>query len=162
MDFPRLNFLVQVTTLIALIVGTTLVVYELRQTSTLSRLNLSHAGMEEYAETMRTIMGENFSETLAKACSSPASLDNTELEQMYAFHMIQLRQAGYIRFMNELSGWDIDSERQVLNIFNEVAKTSIGVQHLTEFPWVRDEMRKLAMESVKNSPSSCDKPRVDA
>ncbi|TDJ24596.1 MAG: hypothetical protein E2O59_12410 [Gammaproteobacteria bacterium] len=76
---------IQVLTAFAVLLGLSLVVWELQQNRDLVRAQLANDGFLSHSDTQRTFLGESFAYTFAKACFEPEELSNAELVQMTAY-----------------------------------------------------------------------------
>ena len=69
---------IQMATGIAVIIGIALVIYELQLTRQIAFTEMVQEAMSEISLRETTLMGEEASATLAKACYAPESLDESE------------------------------------------------------------------------------------
>lgn len=118
----------QIITGLAVIAGLGLVVYELRQSHDLARADAVSQTRSMLTAQYAQILGENFSDTLAKACFEPDALTPSELLQMDAYVRLQLNAASQLRQHSEIA-FDYDWRSAVTGPLERVLATPVGRAH---------------------------------
>ena len=96
--------LVQVVTILALILGVFLVVWELRQTREAARAQVSSDSFAMSAATREAMLGESAAEVLAKACTSPESMTDAEVIVLSMYYTNQVQQLYRMIVIDDRSG----------------------------------------------------------
>ena len=79
MSKDRLSTAVQITTLFALVIGLLLVLWELRITRDIARVELIAEGSAQNSARIQAMMGEESAASWARACDAPESLTTEDL-----------------------------------------------------------------------------------
>ena len=138
--------------LVVVFVGVALVIYELNQTRTLSRMQLAADGYAERLADQRAILSETFSEVLAKACADPSELSSGELEQMNAWHTILLLEVGKTRRIQTLGNFDYPWQLSTRGIIRELLSTQVGLDFFERNPQ-RGGFENIAIELIESGES---------
>ena len=82
----------QFITIFSVIVGTALVVWELQQTRTLSRLALSQETYNSISQEISAVLGDDFSNVYARSCLEPESLTPADYAALHHYYVaLELR-----------------------------------------------------------------------
>ena len=103
MNSSAMNSLIQAVTLIAIIAGVLLVVFELRQSREIARAQLYSDGLTLAVQNDNAIIGENPGLVLAKACFDPEALTPEEKFILQNIYVRQLNTIGRIMRIEDVS-----------------------------------------------------------
>jgi len=126
MNSNRTSDLVHILTGAAVLIGLLLVFYELRQAKSLTLAELISQAYFEMLENDRTIMGENPSTALSKACYSPATLSREDLVILHAFYEGQMAQISRLRVLENIADFGVPWEGAALSFMMPVLATEHG------------------------------------
>ena len=87
MSKDRLSTAVQITTLLALVIGLLLVLWELRITRDIARVELIAEGSAQNSARIQAMMGEESAASWARACDAPESLTTEDLIILEHLHL---------------------------------------------------------------------------
>jgi len=87
MSRDRLSTSVHIATLIALIIGVLLVIWELRITREIARVELMSDASAQYSARIQAMMGEESAASWARACDAPESLTTEDLIILENLHL---------------------------------------------------------------------------
>jgi len=99
----KLNLSVQVLTIITLVIGVALVVYELRQTRELAKVQIISDSYALFVENNLSWLGEEPLEVVAKSCTDPESLTNKELDMLTVFYVQSMNHMMRVKLISEES-----------------------------------------------------------
>jgi hypothetical protein len=141
----RLLDAVQLGTLVALLVGVLLVVWELRQTRDIARIQIAAAGSEQYSQRVQAMMGEESAAALARACDTPRELTTEDLivlEHLHTELLNNLRSAYAIeRLADDMAVFDW---RAWKGNFRRIFATEFGRWWFASLASVEPEIRAAA------------------
>ena len=146
----------QILTVGAVLIGLAFVVWELQQTRTLTRLQLTSDAYSEVSADRRTLLGENFAETFAKACVG-AELSQSETVEMISHLDLRI---GRIRRARDVDRVERSSAAtwEELAVWNLRAYLSIPLGR-SEYDKNRGdwdpEFREIAKKVIQDGVSSC-------
>ena len=100
MDSIKFGSWIQITATFGVVLGLALVIIELQQTKALTRAQLGSQHFAEVLANQRTLMGENPSESLHKACLYP--------EKLAVEDLMVLRSYVYLVGNQALRGWGLE------------------------------------------------------
>lgn len=80
---------IQIATVVAVVVGLGLVIWELQQVKTLARAQLTSDSIAMNNDIRTAILGEQASHVIAKACLHPESLQPSETVVLHHFYLAQ-------------------------------------------------------------------------
>ena len=150
MEKSRLIDWVQISTMIAVVVGLVLVVIELRQSHTLAQQQATAATFSDLISVQQTYLGEDFMTTFAKACADPTDLTDSELLQMRAYRNIQLIVAGRAKINQETAGFDYEWERAAQGPMLRWLYTPVGRAQVQTLADADPELQKIAEQLLAN------------
>lgn len=151
---------IQVTAGIAILAGLVLVIFELKQSQELTKLQLISSGFEMRSNQRIAIMGENAAQIIQKSCEAPANLTKAELQILDAYHLELINRIRIDYRYSEVS--DIYSEedwsRGYLNFYT-VLSTFPGRVWWQGQTWIEPPVRSAGnaiYEKLKDSNPSCE------
>ena len=150
----RLIDSIQIITSLAVVAGLGLVVYELRQSHSLARAEAAGQTRAVQSAEYTQMLGENFSETLAKACREPDALTPSEQIQMYAYVSLQLNTIARMIDNAEIANFGYDWRETIKGPLSRILATRTGRAryeiHSASFSEeYRTEFKKIAI-SLEN------------
>ena len=160
---------VQIATGIALLAGLGLVIWELQQSRELHRTGLFSDAFSLYAQQRVPIMGENPSEVLARACTKPDQLTDSDLEVLTIHYTEVYSRILRIKLFGTFSDlYEPESWRAFLPMLEEVFRTIPGQVWWTTNKQVYDTGIRTAGDQylqkfgppnchLQNAGKSCDK-----
>ena len=153
----RLDTWIQIATTGAVVVGLGLVIFELRQTKELTRLQLTQASADEVAMENIAIMGENAASVLRKACLAPETLTEDEIFVLDTFFKIKLTRVLRYKEQDDLAEFGNPWREEGGVMLNVITSFPQGKNWLSTVIWPDPEIQAL-LESVLESPSTlkCD------
>ena len=96
LNLEKINLCVQIITGIAVIIGSSLIIYEIRQSRSFIQAELAADVFSYMVQQQTSVMGETPAKTLAKACTAPAELtieDRIILNSYYGTIIDRLRRS---------------------------------------------------------------------
>ena len=126
MRASKLNLYLQLFTALAVLIGLGLVIVELRQSHTLARVQLSHDGFAELIADQRSVLGENFSSTLANACRNTQDLSGSENWQLNAWYLTHINQIYRIKQIQVLGQFDYSWQAATTRLLSVILDTEHG------------------------------------
>lgn len=159
MEKNRLIDWVQISTMLAVVVGLILVVIELRQSHTLAHQQATAAAYSDLISVQQSYLGEDFMATFAKACTEPNNLTDRELLQMRAYRNIQLIIVNRAKLAQETAGFDYEWEQAAEGPIKRWLYTPVGRAQLDSlvdiYPEIRAVADELLVDEVNNPLRSC-------
>lgn len=128
----KLDTWVQVATAIAVLVGLALVIYELRQTKELTRLQLTQASSDEIQSEQIALLGENGASALRKACLAPETLTDDELFVVHYFFRNRVTRVFRYKEQDDLADFDNNWRAEGGRQLNEIAGYPQGKAWLSQ------------------------------
>ena len=151
---------VQLIAGVAILVGLALVIFELKQSQDLAKLQLISSGFEMRSNQRIAIMGEEAAHVIQKSCEAPNNLTKAELQILDAYHLELINRIRIDYRYSEVS--DIYSEedwsRGYLN-FYQILGTFPGRVWWQEQSWIEPPIRtagNAVYEELKDSYPSCE------
>lgn len=141
MDTGKFVHWMQILAPIGMLLGVVLVIAQLNQTQNLVRLQLYTEIELNRQQLDSTVLGEEFSLTLAKLRSSPNQLTDAELYQFEAYADSLIRQLDLYRVLYDQGVFTIDWRFHVRNQVCTSFNHPVGRSHL--------ELRKNAINSTE-------------
>jgi hypothetical protein len=118
---------IQLLTLIAVIGGLVLVIWELRQVGTLARAQLSSDYVGEMNALHGSVSGETLAAALAKACEAPESLTLEESMVVTNYYYASLNLVARLHLLSERDGvYPTDYWREQIGFLNPIVGSSYG------------------------------------
>ena len=124
MNPERVTIWIQVATGIAVVAGLGLVVWELQQVKTLTRAQLTSDHFAAEFGLDASVMGENPSDTLAKACSDPTQLSHSEVRILSELYGTRLEFVERIKILTQRDGiyeegyWETRLRTELAQVFD--------------------------------------------
>ena len=100
----KIDRVIQLATLIAVVVGLALVVWELQQVRTLTRAQLSSDFVDTLIAVNQMPVGESLSSALAKACLSPNELSLDEMIEIDRYYFAILNLVNRVYLLSDRDG----------------------------------------------------------
>ena len=88
----RFEFIIQLITAAAVLIGIVLVLLELQQSREISTLDMVHSRLHGNVEQNARVFGENLAVTLAKACHNPEELNDAEVMALHMYFHNRMQQ----------------------------------------------------------------------
>ena len=126
MNSKTFSALVQILTLVAVGIGAALVVYELRQTQDLARVQLYSDGFGLALQNINTLIGEDSAPIITKACLEPEKLTTAEKYVLQFFYFRQIQTIGRIRAISQISDVYPEGTWRNTPALDPIFRTAIG------------------------------------
>ena len=154
----KLIDLIQLITGIAVLIGLGLVVWELQQTRTLTRAQLTSDHWSEVLQNSRALLGENPAPILAKSCDSPESLSAAERAVTLAALDIRYFMAQRSRTIEEIADLGAPWELVARSNLRALLSNPIGLYDYETFRDERwsNEYEPIIQELLANEDMDCD------
>ncbi len=107
-------------------IGLFLVVFEMRQTHNLSNTEMTSVGLSEIVELHRSIGGEQFAQSIAKACLSPEKLTPAEYVVLDNYFEALYWTGNRAVFVNQIGEFGADSDALLLRYYQSIADSKYG------------------------------------
>ena len=126
MNSKTFSALVQILTLVAVGIGAALVVYELRQTQDLARVQLYSDGFGLALQNINTMIGEDSAPIITKACLEPEKLTTAEKGVLNFYYFRQIQTIGRIRAISQISDVYPEGTWRNTPALDPIFRTAIG------------------------------------
>lgn len=126
MQTDKLNLGVQVATFLSVILGLGLVVWELRQAETLTRLQLFTDATAMNITSDVAMLGENPIEAEFKACVDPASLTQQEILLLEIYYLSHLQRVMRLVAIEDIGGLGTNWQAAALFNYSPILRTPFG------------------------------------
>ena len=151
--------LLQISSNIAILIGVILVVWELQQAQTLTRVQLRADTATIQADLSNTLMGESPQQILAKACLKPTELTSEEKMVLSQIFQNRFNAAQLNRSIERNANFGINYENNFEQVFMAMFNYEYGREYferMKEFLPDGSEIRQIG-DSVleRNRPSDC-------
>lgn len=158
----------QLVTVLAVVIGLVLVVFELRQARALARTQIIADQYAQIIQHRNTVMGENPARSIDKACNAPDSLSTEDVEVLVNYYYSLHSLVDRIRSVAEIGYFYEDEEYEQFSVlYGQILDTHFGRFWWTDMrviletynPKMYETMARM-YEKVRDEPPRC-RSRLD-
>ncbi len=148
MDSQQITNWVQVVPGVALLVGIGLVVWELQQNREAFQSQLTSDAFHNMSQRNITLLGEQPTKVLAKACDAPDSLTRAELRILKAFYMEHLNSLRRLYVIAGRGGYyDVEYWKRYPSDITVIFETEVGKSFWrTMTGWLEPDVKRFGDE----------------
>lgn len=137
------SILIQIGTLISVLLGLGLVVWELQEARRLAQVQVTQDGLAALGADISAYYGEHAPQALARACFTPQEVSEEDMLTLHYLWGNRMMQPFRRRIHARVGGFDIDWRQGVKNAVTEVAMFPAGRAWLLNFESADEEYQAL-------------------
>ncbi|MEM7097589.1 MAG: hypothetical protein AAF541_04960 [Pseudomonadota bacterium] len=150
MNTDKLNTSIQVFTLLAVVVGIALVVYELREARLMSQAQLSSEAFALHEQRYLTTAGEDLAQTLETACFNPSELTPKDAFILSDYYHAQWNSVRRLTNMENF-GFDVPANPLATATLENILSFPSGLAwYRANQSWVHERYRLVAEKIMEN------------
>ena len=130
MQADRFNNTIQLLTLLSVVVGIAVVIYELQETRRLTQVQIASERLSMITQDVSAAYGENQAGVRARACFSPEDLSNEDRIILASFFMNRMNRAAGFKLDEDIADFGGLWQQQTKSAVNDVRSYPQGAAYL--------------------------------
>ena len=130
MEGQRFNNIIQLLTLLSVLAGIALVIYELRETRRLTQAQIATERLGMITQDVAAVYGENLAAVRARACFSPENLSNEDRIILASFFMNRMNRAAGFKIDEDIADFSGYWQQQTKSAVIDVRSYPQGAAYL--------------------------------
>lgn len=152
MKLSQFNFIAQILTLVSVLAGLALVIYELQETRRLVQIQVTAETLSEMSQERSARYGERLAEARALACTNPSQLSLADRYRMADFFHNQMNRAAGFKLANDIADFGNDWKYQARSAANVIRSYPGGEDFLKRATAWDPEFKGFIDELIATEP----------